>query len=1147
MSTRRAVPTRAAPERAAAKRAADELAEAAAATPVAPAPHKRRSTPALPPVKLGPIIKSKIQPPVLRATTLSRQRLVDRLQEAVRGRLTLVTAEAGYGKTTLLADFASQSGIRTLWYRLDSTDADVITWTNHIIAAVREMEPNFGEATLRLMTELATGGPPKSAFVSSVVAELGSLDAQPTVLVLDDFHEVDSSADAVDFVQRLLKDGPPWLSILIAARHRPDIEVARLKASGDVAELTTEDLRFSLEETTRLFAERFETPLEDDVIEDLDKRTKGWIASLQLFYGSIRDRPPSAVRALAHALSGAANPIYDFLAEEVLASLPEEIYNFVVRASILNRIDTVSVASLFDDVATGSIERVVERWIDESDRLALLSRSSQSTTARHFHPLLREFLLKLLQQRFASSEIAGMHRRVAFAFDGVDPLMASHHYFESGDEQSAMRCLDDSLMLMIGSGQWGMAADLIERMNETTASPAVAIIRARRLVEEARFEEASVLLERVDISRADREVRAAIRQTKLSLGWRSANPDLLFDTLAQIDRDEETPQVLRDIAGIYVDASTLVARPAPLPVLARRLQEMADNQRNDGHRYYAAISLHNAAVASLNAGDYGKVAELGAAAIAEFGCLPFFAYHQLSTHSVIAIAEFERGNTDRAEAEMSAALRTGEEFADVPAELSYTKTVMGENDKAADLLVRANILRQQARSDLVADALTDAASAVSLFRSDVQQAIGLLESEGPNTPLDFGYTIARDVALAQALLLAGNRDRALLVAQNALDIARDRLARGAQVRLGILIAVLRQDRRAVEKALIEAESVGQLAIAELADVLASDLELIQPVPAAVERSIRSFPKRWLPLLRRHLQTGPTPAARIAAAALDQFGTADDIGLLRAFAKTYAKRGVPRTLGLTLTRRVSPQLEIRDLGRVSLVIGARTVHLTSMRRKPASVLMYLVTRPGFAANREQVVDELWPDADATSGTNNLNQSLYFLRREIDPWYEDDVSVDYVGFHGELVWLDPELVVAQSVEFVRSAALAGTDLHAAAELLSRYEGAFGPEFEYEEWSIPWRTRVHSTFLEAANATIDRGVIAGDYKLGAQVASHVVRVDPSAADIERRLVWLYGRLGLHSAARAQYEHLLRADEADGLESAPLATLLDGPLPDG
>ena len=131
--------------------------------------------------ELGPIIKSKIQPPALRATTLTRQRLIDQLREATSHRLTLLIAEAGYGKTTLLADFARVSGIRTLWYRLDANDADVVDWANYLLAAVREHDPEFGAATVALLKEIRTGGPPKDAFISSVISELQALDARPNV------------------------------------------------------------------------------------------------------------------------------------------------------------------------------------------------------------------------------------------------------------------------------------------------------------------------------------------------------------------------------------------------------------------------------------------------------------------------------------------------------------------------------------------------------------------------------------------------------------------------------------------------------------------------------------------------------------------------------------------------------------------------------------------------------------------------------------------------------------------------------------------------------------------------------------------------------------------------------------------------------
>jgi len=217
----------------------------------------------------------------------------------------------------------------------------------------------------------------------------------------------------------------------------------------------------------------------------------------------------------------------------------------------------------------------------------------------------------------------------------------------------------------------------------------------------------------------------------------------------------------------------------------------------------------------------------------------------------------------------------------------------------------------------------------------------------------------------------------------------------------------------------------------------------------------------------------------------------------------------------------------------------------MRRKPAAVLMYLITRPRFVANREQIIDDLWPEADPSGGTNNLNQSLYFLRREIDPWHEDDISVEYVRFQGELVWLDPEMVSADSVEIVKRSRECRDDVDAATSLLEAYEGRFALEFEYEDWAMGWRSRVHSTFLELANWTIERLVAEGNISGAFKIAAHAVEVDPQATDIELRLIWVLGRLGLVSAARVQHEHLSRADEEEGTETAPLSKLLDGALP--
>jgi DNA-binding SARP family transcriptional activator len=190
----------------------------------------------------------------------------------------------------------------------------------------------------------------------------------------------------------------------------------------------------------------------------------------------------------------------------------------------------------------------------------------------------------------------------------------------------------------------------------------------------------------------------------------------------------------------------------------------------------------------------------------------------------------------------------------------------------------------------------------------------------------------------------------------------------------------------------------------------------------------------------------------------------------------------------------------------------------------------------------VLDELWPDADPVSAANSLNQSLFFLRRDVDPWYEDGLSIDYVHFESDLVWLDAELTSVQSSSFlqaVRDARHAATGGTAAAATIPRYTGRFAPEFEYDEWAMGWRQRLHAEFLEMAAATMDLLEGSGNLSEARDVAAHVLEVDSTAREIEHRLVRVYWRLGARSAALAQYEHLVAVDKADGLEPPSMSEI--------
>ncbi|MBP1704598.1 MAG: regulatory protein LuxR, partial [Chloroflexi bacterium] len=341
------------------------------------------------PVQLG-----KVQPPLLPEETLRRDRLLDWLHVRVHSRLVLVAAEAGYGKTTLLADFSRRTRVRCLWYRLDETDRDWAVLFNHLVAAGREIDPSFAPNTESLLRELATGAGDLEMVLNAFTAELRAWVTVPTALILDDYHLVDGAAEIRETVRRLLARGADRFTLVIATRRRPTLPLARLRALGEVAELGTDDLRFDREETDLLFRETYRQPLEPDVLAELARHTDGWAATLRLAHATMRGQDPGEIRRIVRSLSGHRGDIHDYLAEEVVGHLAPDLQAFVQRCALL-AVVTPRLAA-----AAGQVDESRARAdMDALEAGGLLSRRGQgSAAARLFHPLVRDFLVNRLRE-----------------------------------------------------------------------------------------------------------------------------------------------------------------------------------------------------------------------------------------------------------------------------------------------------------------------------------------------------------------------------------------------------------------------------------------------------------------------------------------------------------------------------------------------------------------------------------------------------------------------------------------------------------------------------------------------------------------------------------------------------------------------------
>ncbi|MGH2466297.1 MAG: AAA family ATPase, partial [Candidatus Limnocylindrales bacterium] len=378
------------------------------------------------------LARTKVLPALRRADTLARPRLLDRLTTQTGRRLTLIVAEAGYGKTTLLADFASQCAETCLWFKVDEHEGDWVTFTSYVVAAIREARADFGEGTRALLGQMLTTDPPRALVIDTLIAEVAALDDLRAIFIVDDFHLVDQAPDALEIMGRLIRQAPAGLRFVIASRCPPDLQRARLVAQGEAATLTTDDLRFSRDETDSLFRDVYGQALEAELVDQIDRRTEGWVASLQLLGSSIRGSSAAEIRALVRSLSGAHGPLYDFLAEEVLSGLSPELRRFVIAASLLERITPRYVVALFetDDIAPD--EEQAAAWITEADQLGLAGRHAPASPHR-FHPLLRDFLLRQLHQSATPAAIRDTHRRVARRAEVDAWLIASHHSLEAGD------------------------------------------------------------------------------------------------------------------------------------------------------------------------------------------------------------------------------------------------------------------------------------------------------------------------------------------------------------------------------------------------------------------------------------------------------------------------------------------------------------------------------------------------------------------------------------------------------------------------------------------------------------------------------------------------------------------------------------------
>jgi LuxR family maltose regulon positive regulatory protein len=486
------------------------------------------------------LLATKLYVPLLRPESVPRRRLLDRLEAGMRRKLTLVSAPAGFGKTTLLSEWHASSPGRALsfaWVLLDEQDNDPVRFWSYVLAALEMVRPGIGESARALLHALPPPGAAAvgdrsrllqavlTALINDLVSAQGSgTPAHPLVLVLDDYHTIHAPAvhDSLAFFLDYL---PTGMHVVILTRADPPLPLARLRARDQLLELRAADLRFTAGEVEFFLNRVMALDLSADAVSALDARTEGWAAGLQLAALSLQGLDRQQAQRFIAAFAGTHRLILNYLTEEVLQRQSPEMQTFLMQTSILPYL----TASLCDAVMGQSGSQAMLEQL-ANDNLFTTPLDDEGQWYR-YHPLFADTLRSRLQQS-SPDLLPVLHRRASTWHQGQGTLVdAVRHALAAADPVCAAQLVEAGYKRLAMRGElvtlhrWldALPADLLQTRPKLCLAYALALAyTGRRELVEGYLQQAEAALAATGEAAGADAVRgeiAAFRAVFASVNW----------------------------------------------------------------------------------------------------------------------------------------------------------------------------------------------------------------------------------------------------------------------------------------------------------------------------------------------------------------------------------------------------------------------------------------------------------------------------------------------------------------------------------------------------------------------------------------------------------------------------------------------------
>jgi LuxR family maltose regulon positive regulatory protein len=1057
-------------------------------------------------------LRTKLLPPRAVSELLERPRLTKKLEANLGSPVTMVAADAGCGKTTLIADFVRNQNRRSVWYQLDHTDADPVVFLGYVARGIKNLSPDFGEAIFPYLGEAneeMLRFPERAADL--LINEILQSVEQPFILVLDDYHHIGRDTVVHKMVDRLLQYSSDLVHLIITTRDLPPLAIMRRRTQSAALVITRDDLLFTDDEVRELFRKTLNVELKDEEIAEYRGRTHGWITALQLVRQvaeqEMHSTSGTASLDLHHILQQSEKDIFDYFAEEVFSRESAETQRLLMNLSVLESLQLDRCSELFPELrCSAALPELAQKNV-----FLTVAGDGQSSEEYRFHPLFRDFLVRRLRSDAGQAHLAAERNRIAEYFlQNRKWEMALPYLLDARNFDRAATVIAETGGEWIAAGAFTSLGFFVEGVPDENLErfPRALLHKAEIARLQGATDKSSVLLHRAAKllnDAGDRIGEAEALHSLASLARRRGKHTEAFELLERaeglVPQTSETFMKCANTRGLCL---IVLGKWAEAEQQFRVALELAEKHANE---HYVRLVTHNLALAPGFRGDFGEALRWFRRIFRE-GQPDKQLPQEAIGHLNVGRLYLYRGEFDEAEKHLNRSLELCQlynlRFLRGEILEAYGNFYREKNDfaHAEEFYERALNAYEEAEIEITSKELNEERAVFERLRGDLAKARSLLESlirSRQDSGNELGVHTAR-LRLAQVDLTEGKLD-------------------GLDATIAELLDFFGRQNHYYD------EASSALLLAETYLAQGRQREMIEPVKRALDLSARFDYEYWL---RNEIRRNPAIFAqeeifeRLPADLREEIASAKDAPQPVATQRVVPAASAPIT-----------DLTIRVLGPADIFRDPSNPFAPDAwtTRRARDIFCYIATSKHRRVPKDVLIDAFWRDEEPATVEKNFHPTISHIRKALNS--RQAFKQNFVVFRDGAYQLNPELSYSiDSEEFehlIAEAEKAKREKDAerfrasleAAYALNRGEFMAGV---YEEWVEERRGFYSEQAARVLSALAKLSVAERRWADSLKYSAELLREDPYREDMHRLTMKVLAAQGKPAAVKKHYDSMVK-----------------------